>query len=955
MATESSDTQGYDALAPSQALGSRTKKRRNNRKKGPPSNNGATEVATHEEGISDPPVAAAAAAVSAKGPPHQNQRKGSTTRGGDRPPEAVASGPMTATSTKGDPSTSSASQQTSSEAQGSKKKLSNRRGRKTTKTNELSAVETTEESVSDQPKQPAQRNQSTKKKNNRKRYPWRRFVPSGTVDPITLESLISLEYPPFALMANAPYDPVPVWPVPEENQQASGDSEPPSALQPSTIDVEELNRRRIAEQWGTQLASEGSVLGVGTEANKTSTTEQMPASASASSIDPSKRHYNLYDGRALAYYIVSQLQFIDPLNRRDLTRPELLNLDAYLRKHGFQDLNVTDAYDAKGVTISSAGAAATTAQGRADIMQQLARNLLNSLFGGQSVSATPRPTTRPSSLQQQYAAIQQQEQQQQQQHRPRQLGRNGGQQQQQQQQPVHSTLNPDAISFDGGFYYSGDGGLVVIDDDENVGMRGGNYGSSGGNNQGNGVAGRGSSTSPFYSASHIAARYGSGFVSGSSAEAFPELPTPAAAARTNQTAEPTASAAKGGQSTARAAPKPSKTLARITGAVKKTSPEEELKQWKAREEARKRAMMGSLSFGVDASAMGSSQQGVLNPPPGLSTGLSTADVSDEKLQRNKAFADALGVKPATLRQNLNSGWARPTGTAATLDEFGNELNVVIYPDALLSQARDRMSLALKVEKKWKAFLVDDKAASLPLYPMDRATRIFVHHYSDFWNLKTESFDPEPRRYIHCVKLPETHMPHPLLSDAARKWRGPAAAVSTVSLADLPRGPSASLVHSQQTAGEPSKSREIPPPPERVPLPLQPRTLAPGEQKEETRSLGLLAVNEHDEEPLASSRFTSLIEERERPKISLAKRTVPLELPPFQPRAMESNSEAEIQQRRARLTELERRKKEAEERKRRALEDVFASDDEDDETADAASNGSDWDEPEAVYQGSDSEE
>ena len=941
MATEPSETQGYDALAPSQALGSRTKKKRNNRKKGPPSNNGTAEAATYEEGISDPPAAAAA---SNKKPPPQNRRKGNETRGGNTQPEVDLLGQMPTAPATGDPSMSSASQQTSLQAQGPKKnaKLRNRRGPKNPINHERGAVEAIDESVSDQPKQhqlQLLRTQPKKKKNNRKRYPWRKFVPSGTVDPITLESLISLEYPPFALMANAPYDPVPVWPIPEE----SGDSEQQSLLQPPTIDIEELNRRRIAEQWGTRLGGEGG--GGETEASKTST-EQMAA-------DPSKRHYNLYDGRALAYYIVSQLQFIDPLNRRDLTRPELLNLDVYLRRHGFQDLNVTDAYDAKGVTISSAGAVATTAQGRADIMQQLARNLLNSLFGGQSVSATPRPT-QSSSLQQQYAALQIQEQQQQQQ-RPRQQGRNDRQQQQQRpQQPGYSTLNPEAASFDGGFYYSEDGGIIVIDDDENLGMRGGLLSASRGNNQSNGIAGQGSSTNPFYSASHITARYGSGFVSGSSADAFPELPTPAAA-RTNQTAESADQTAKGGQTTARSAPpKPSKTLARITGAVKKTSPEEELKQWKAREEARKRAMMGTMSSGVNTAAIGSVQQSVLMPPPGLSTGLSTADVSDEKLQRNKAFADALGVKPATLRQNLNSGWARPTGTSITLDEFGNELNAVIYPDALLTQARDRMGLVLKVEKKWKAFLVDDKAASLPLYPMDRATRIFVHHYSDFWNLKTESFDPEPRRYIHCVKLPETHMPRPLLSDAAREWRGPSA-VPTVSLADLPRGPSASLANSQQTAGEPSKSREIPPPPERVPLPLQPRTLALGEHKEDIGSLGVLDVNEHDGDILASGRFTSLAEGRERPKIALAKRTVPLELPPFQPRTIESNSEAEIQQRRARLTEIERRKKEAEERKRRALEDVFASDDEDDDTADAASTGSAWEEPEAVYQGSDSDD
>lgn len=267
-----------------------------------------------------------------------------------------------------------------------------------------------------------------------------------------------------------------------------------------------------------------------------------------------------------------------------------------------------------------------------------------------------------------------------------------------------------------------------------------------------------------------------------------------------------------------------------------------------------------------------------------------------------------------------------------------------------------MALVLKMEKKWKAFLEDDKAASLPLNPMDRSTRIFVHHYSDFWNLKTESFDPEPRRYIHCVKLVETHMPRPLLSDATRMWRGPTTAVN-VSLDELPRGPTSRVADSQQTAGEFSKSREIPPPPDRVPLPLMPRTLTPGQQKSETNA----QVNEDGGEEFAASRFVSLLAERERPKITLAKRTVPLELPPFQPPTTEITSAAEIQLRRARVAEKERRQKEAEERKRLAMEAVFASDDEggdhgdDGKAVDTASTWSDWDEPEPVYRGSDSEE
>jgi len=771
-----------------------------------------------------------------------------------------------------------------------------------------------EEAIERPQGQKKNRRNNNNNKKQRKKYPWRRFIPTGTVDPITLESLISLEYPPFALVANAPYQPVPVWPIPDKGSQEKNDQ---------IVDIEELNRKRIAEQWGKSF---GNHNGDGKDEEETK--------LGAASSDPSKRHYNLYDGRALAYYIVSQLQFIDPLNRRDLTREELLTLDVYLRRHGFKDLNVTEAYDAKGITISSAGAAAATAQGRADIMQQMARNLLNSLFGGHSVAA-PVPARRqeqPSSLQEQYAALQHQEATQ---HRPRQT-----------QRGVQSgSLNPEAAPFgDYGVYGSEGDGLMVIDDDENPGMRGGDYTATRGYQSHLAASRGGSAINPFYSASHITARHGSGVISTGNADAFPALPTASAGPAPAAPAKP-APAASSASSNSKPSAKPSKTLARITGAVKKTDPEELQRQWEAREAARKRALMANMSFGVDASIIGATQQGLLQPPSGISLEAPNADVSDEKLQRNKAFADALGVQPATVRHSINSGWARPTDATISLDEFGNELNAAIYPDSLLSQARDRMGLLLKLEKKWKAFLKDDKAASLPLNPMDKPSRAFVHHYSDFWNLKTESFDPEPRRYIHCVKMMDTYMPYPLLSDATRKWRGPSAPV-------LPTAPASADHALQQTAGQPSKSREIPPPPERIPLPLQPRSLAPGEQKADTRPPMVTEIRS-DVDP-TETRFGTLFIDRERPKMELAKRTVPLELPPFEPPGKGFDMEAELMERRARQEEKVRRAKAAQEQKRRAIEEAFASDDEE-EAGDDNSSASEWEEPEALYQGSDSED
>jgi hypothetical protein len=273
-----------------------------------------------------------------------------------------------------------------------------------------------------------------------------------------------------------------------------------------------------------------------------------------------------------------------------------------------------------------------------------------------------------------------------------------------------------------------------------------------------------------------------------------------------------------------------------------------------------------------------------------------------------------------------------------LDEFGNELNAANYPDALIMKARERMELTVKMERKWTKFLEDDKAASLPLTSMDRPTRVFVHEYSDFWKLHTESFDPEPKRYIHCVKLRDTSVPRPLLSEAARNWQGP-------------RLVTREQEHPiKQTAGQ--APREFPPPPDRDPLPLQPRTLPigfvppPGAMYD----MDVLAA------PLANTRSSELFSGRERPKLQLAARTLPVEevlLP--EPDQTYSIVEERERQRRAR-EERARLEQSMEEKKRRALESAFASDS---EAESLASHDSDeWDDvpdQQAQYTGSDEDE
>mmetsp|Transcript_24591 Transcript_24591/g.43641 ORF Transcript_24591/g.43641 Transcript_24591/m.43641 type:complete len:991 (-) Transcript_24591:2926-5898(-) len=796
-------------------------------------------------------------------------------------------------------------------------------------------------------------NNTNKTKNNkkkpRKKYPWRRFIPKGTVDPITLENLISLEYPPFALCADEPYVPV-VWPVSEEENEEDANKKanqkPVKKSIPSEADLEELHRQRLAEQWGTVLLPLKKNEHGDLEENKGKSDAQKPAANPQSSLEPSKtipppskRPYNLFDGRALAYYMVSQLQFIDPLNRRDLTRPELVNLDEYLVRHGLftGDLKVTEAYDAKGVTLSSAGAAAATAQGQADIMQQMAQQLLNSLFTGHSVSSrrrlhdysareNDRQQAQSFSLQEQYAALQRQE---------REIA--------QQRHAAATTSIPDDTTGVPGIQgtHGGGTGFMIIDDDENPEMRGRNdFPSLADVTNGGNSSQRYSDAGPLYSASHIADQNrGDGMMASrtSTSAAFPALPTPAVPNTAVSAA--TTDTVNTDNSSKKPPPKASKTLSKISKLVKKTDPEEKQRQWEAREAARKRAMMANLSFGTNPS--------VADPFVKLSTPLQSSvsgatEISEEQLQRNRVLAEALGVKPATQR-HYSSGWARPTDGQVAIDEFGNELNAALYPHALIAAARERMPQVLKLEKKWKAFLGDDKAASLPLNPMDRPTRAVVHQYAEFWNLKTESFDPEPKRYIHCVKLLDTRMPYPLLSEAARNWSGPVHEASDHTV--------------QQTAGQSSMSRELPPPPDRVPLQLLPRASSPSAAYRPPPTVTEKGANLAE---AASSRFDGLLE-RERPRLELAPRTVPLELPPFEPQQEEDGYDAaeDLKNRQARLEDRRRRELEAERKKKQVLEEAFASDDEDSNAKVAATGGdsdSEWgDEPEALYTGDDDEE
>ena len=735
---------------------------------------------------------------------------------------------------------------------------------------------------------------TSKKKNNRNRRnkkPWRKHIPDESVDPITLESLHELPYPPFALYAEPPHDPIEIWPFPDEsNNGQAKDSSQKSVV----VETEEERQQRVLrEQWGDQLTVSESLSADDDDKDE----DKKPAAKSttaSTNVENKTRHVHLYDGRALAYYMVSQLQFIDPLNRRDLTREELVSLDRYLRRHGFSNLNVTEAYDEKGVSISKAGSAATTAAGRAAILQQEAAVLLNALFGGPSTGLPNRssnngnhrtPNTTTNSLAASYQAYENS------------------------QQAAAASRSHSAREDTG--IYGDSGGILVIDDDINPGLRGNNIDAALNSDAPEFVPGGTTPNLTRWSANQIASRMG--HRAQVQAAEFPAL------------AKPTASSQVAASSSSATTPKKplpkSNTLSKIATSVKKTDPEERQRMWEAHEEFIRRSRVANLTFNGNAPPAATTNDG---PPIGT---ISVVDESngptDAQLERNRVFAQALGVKPSTVRHSesggsLNSGWARPTDSLQPqLDEFGNELNNIVYPDELILEARERLAMVVKLERRWKLFLEDDKAASLPLWPMDRPTRVFVHQYSDFWKLNTESFDPEPKRYIHCVKLLDTMAPCPLLSDAARNWKGPSAKV-TPSIVDLPRH---SKSTSQQAAGEATT-----------------------------------------QEPAVASRWDDLdthskTPPKTRPKLELQKRTLPTELPPMEKQLTPSDffSEKEREARKQRMEEKARKEREAAEAKRRALEAAFASDDEEESSGSGDDDGSEWTAEEQQYVGGFSDE
>lgn len=213
-------------------------------------------------------------------------------------------------------------------------------------------------------------------------------------------------------------------------------------------------------------------------------------------------------------------------------------------------------------------------------------------------------------------------------------------------------------------------------------------------------------------------------------------------------------------------------------------------------------------------------------------------------------------------------------------------------------------------------------------------------------------------------MKDTSAPHPLLSEAVRKWRGPGTGAPA-----LPLRPKSDVVDQQQSIGQGgATTREFTAAGERVPLKLEPRSVPPGYA---TASMSVppgatfdardfttkMQEQEGGEDHQPASRFSSLLGEKaERNKLALAPRTKPIELPVYQPKDTKAYDIAKARERmeREKKEKLEKQRKK-EEKTKNILASAFASSSDEESDDNSAADSSDWgEEQDSVFEGNDDE-
>ena len=734
-----------------------------------------------------------------------------------------------------------------------------------------------DEKVNDDVKQEKKKSSRTRnnrnRKENRRKYPWRKFIPNDSVDPISLEPLNKLTYPPFALCISPPYILI--------DEESWWKNENDDTTTTTTIknknDDEERQATILQQQWGTKVYDVNNTI---QREGKQQQQQQQPKNES--------KNYHLFDGKCLAYYIVSTCQFIDPFNRRDLTKEEVRHLDRYMKKYEGKS-QLYEMFIEQGTpTLNSAGIASQTQQGRTQLLQQEASLLLQSLYSTNNntqrrnrqirrqnnyANATFTTTTTPSTSVPP----------------PR-------------QEMVISIQREDNPNTDNDIGIYTQEGMVMIDDDDNPGLRGG-------------------LSATTEEDARMESRQGR-----QQAVAFPSL----SSTNTNTNTDMTTST-EGQTVSNNANNKNSRLKKTLSNMVKKTNPKEIEKQKRARDEAQQRAALAQMSFQPYGGTATTTYTEI--------TSTEDSSITSGQLDRNQMVASALGI-PTVKNAAALTGWARPIDGGSEV-EYDLEFVKMVKENGALEKE------VLKMERKWLTFLQSSTDASLSLRPMDRTLRIFVHAYSNYWNLQTQSYDKEPKRYIHCAKLRDTRAPNPLLSTYMQKKLYLKKVATTTINHDLDEKMRRvfSSNNLPQNKISHSFSRELLQTEERKPLILHPPS-----------SNDLKAMDSSDDNTVPPTvapppgamffaqgnnggRFAML--ERERPKLHLAPRTLPF------PDTNEARKISKQTTTKVRKIRQPSKQKKPQPQQSLLLNAAFFDSDDDN-----ASDDSDWDVGKAMYSGSD---
>ena len=95
-----------------------------------------------------------------------------------------------------------------------------------------------------------------------------------------------------------------------------------------------------------------------------------------------------------------------------------------------------------------------------------------------------------------------------------------------------------------------------------------------------------------------------------------------------------------------------------------------------------------------------------------------------------------------------------------------------YPSELLDQviAADLFEFVVRMERMLAEFLGLTYSSSKTFAAMPTAQRWVLHQLASYYNLDSESFDPEPRRAVRVIKTALTAPPKMKLSDAVKLYR-----------------------------------------------------------------------------------------------------------------------------------------------------------------------------------------